>query len=235
MRPINRTLLSIPLLLLFVAAAHADPVADIVSARQAFIDGGPVIVDTPEPQDLESYLLALPGNSSIVLVEQIEGTGNRAELRQEDGEADIAAVFQGFGDDNQAQITQTGAGNFVVLSQTGSNNQAPLEQLGNDNIARLTQVGSFNRAEVNQYNNGNVLDLQQTDLYNNALVNQYGGTVLDITQTNPGGSAAAVNDLSVSAVVEAGYASNFGPIQLNGPGQTAVNLCTGGAGFCTQP
>jgi hypothetical protein len=224
------------LLVLFATtSAEADPITDIVAARNQFLDSGSVIVDTPEPQDLESYLLSLPANSTLALIEQQEGTRNRAEVRQQDGDRNIVAAFQGFGDNNQAQINQVGSGNFVVVSQSGNSNQVmPLEQTGNDNIAKLTQQGDGNIAQVNQISDANSLTLRQSDGYNNALVNQYGSAALDITQANPGGSPASVNGLSVSAYIEPGYTSNFGPIQLSGEGQTAVTLCSGSAGFCAQ-
>ncbi|MGQ0698572.1 MAG: hypothetical protein ACT4PZ_10050 [Panacagrimonas sp.] len=225
---------TVTLFAFLATTAHADPIAEIIEGRDNFLNSAPVQVE-PEPLDLETYLLGLSANPTLALIQQIEGTGNQVEIRQQDGINDIVAAFQGFGDNNQASISQTGSGNFAVLSQTGNDNQVqPLEQLGNDNIARLTQIGSNNRAEVHQLNDGNELNLRQTDDYNDALVNQFGGAALEITQENPGGSQDAVNGLSVSAYVEPGFTSNFGPINLTGPGQTAVTLCTGSAGFCDQ-
>jgi hypothetical protein len=221
-------------LLLIAAAAQADPAGEILAARDQFLDNAPIQIDTPQPQDLESFLLNLSATATLALINQVEGSGNRAEVEQQEGAQNVLAVFQGFGDDNRAVIHQTGNSNFAVLTQSGSANQLALEQLGNDNIARAVQQGSDNHATVHQYNDRNELTLRQLDSYNDVLVNQYGDAVLAITQTNPGGSVMAQNELSVSAHVEAGYTSNFGPIQLDGPGQTAVTLCSGSAAYCAQ-
>ncbi|WP_162932507.1 hypothetical protein [Solimonas sp. K1W22B-7] len=222
-------------LLAATGAAQADPFAEILAARNQFIDNAPIQVDPPEPRDLESFLLSQSPSITLALINQVEGSGNRAEIEQQGGVQNIVAVFQGFGDDNQARIGQTGNGNFALLTQSGSQNQVTLlDQLGNDNIARMLQEGSGNLAQVNQYNDRNILTLQQLDGYNNALVNQYGDTDLTITQTNPGGSGASVNELSVAAHVEPGYTSNFGPIVLDGAGQTAMTLCSGSAAYCAQ-
>lgn len=230
-RPLTIALLG----LLFASTVHAEPIPDILEARENFLESAPAQIEPEAVPDLESFLLGLPENPTLALIQQVEGIGNRAEIRQEGGAGDIGVVFQGFGDSNEALIQQTGNGNFAVLSQSGDSNQVlPLEQLGIDNIARLTQVGNNNRAEVHQFDQANELDLRQTDAYNNALVNQFGGTVLDITQNNLEGSPTAVNDLSVSAYLEPGFTSNFGPISLSGPGQTAVTLCSGSPGFCDQ-
>lgn len=222
--------------LLFAAAtAQAAPNDEILAARQQFLDNAPILIDPPQPQDLESFLLSLSPTATLVLINQVEGTGNRVEVEQQDGAQNMMAAFQGFGDDNHAVVHQSGSANLAVLTQSGSMNEVTLlDQFGNDNIVRLVQQGSNNLATVSQFNDRNELTLRQVDSYNVAAVTQNGDAALEITQTNPGGSVMAQNELSVATHVEAGYVSNFGPIQLDGPGQTAVTLCSGSAAYCAQ-
>jgi hypothetical protein len=218
--------------------ADADPTAaqQIVAARQAYLDQAPYLVEPSLASEIvEDQLLGAREGSTLTLIEQVEGTGNRADLRQI-GAQNAAAILQGYGDGNTARAEQTGDRNLAIIGQQGSGNLVTvLEQSGYDNVATVTQSGLNNLAEIHQHADANRLQLEQRDAYNQAVVNQYGGVDLNIIQTNPGGAAGAENMLSVSAQVEPGYTSNFGPITLNGAGTTALSLCSGSEGFCAPP
>lgn len=220
----------LPLLLLASAAAQADAVDDIVSAHEAFLSahGG----SDGLPQDLEGFLLRASGTSLLSLIDQVEGNGNRADLRQTGNAGNSAAVFQGYGNGNEAELLQQGERNLAVLTQTGNANRADaLEQRGNDNTIRAVQDGDNNSLSVQQYADFNRLDVRQVGTYNFATVVENGNAGLDITQSNLGGAADSQNVLSVNAIAEPGY--SFNPISIDGPGQTTLSLCTGGPGFCT--
>ncbi|SEQ14254.1 Curlin associated repeat-containing protein [Solimonas aquatica] len=221
------------LLLPALALAQSSSIDQIVDAQKAFearnTEGGASIAPA-----IENYLLALQSTATLALIEQSEGVGNRADIRQL-APQNQAAVFQGHGDGNLADIEQNGVGNLAIVTQTGSGNLlSALEQAGNGNSATVLQAGSFNSADIHQYGDNNSLNLQQNDQYNSATISEYGQVALSITQSNPGGSAASVNALKVSAVVESGYSSGFGPITTTGTGNTALNLCSGSDAFCAS-
>lgn len=216
----------------FALAAAPGDLNTIQNAQHDFVTGNG---GSPSLElSIETLLARDPSNTNFALLDQIEGTGNKADIHQSGG-GNTAAVIQGFGDYNQAYVDQEGAGNFALVTQAGSGNVvSQLLQSGNNNRVVLTQQDGMNTASVTQYNDNNQLRLSQANSYNSATVEQYGNTALDVTQTNPGGSAASENQLLVKAWAEAGAQSNFQPISLSGAGNTKLYLCSGSAAYCNQ-
>lgn len=184
--------------------------------------------------DLETQLAYVSGNINFTLVQQIEGVGNRAEVQQA-GVGNLLATLQGYGDGNLANVEQIGNNNYAVLSQGGNNNLvSQLSQVGDNNRATLSQQGDNNTASISHVGNNNSLELRQIDSYNTANIEQYGDTDILITQTNPGGSAAAINSLDFKAYTEPGYGLLAHSVQLDGPGNTPIALCNGSPAFCAS-
>lgn len=179
--------------------------------------------NVPQEVDLQSTIGSAHMNANFALIDQAEGVGEHAEITQ-NGTSNVAGILQGFGDDNRAAITQTGAANYAAITQSGSNNS----------VDALVQQGDNNSARVVQHNNDNTLSLSQYDDFNRADIEQFGGTSLNVTQTNSGGSASATNELELKAYAAPGADPNFAPVQLNGPGQTQLYVCNGDPGYCSQ-
>lgn len=197
----------------FVSRNHGDPALQI---------------------ELESQLAFTNQNVNFALVDQIEGSGHRAEIEQQGG-GNLALVAQGFGNGNTARVTQQGNDNYAVVTQGGSNNTVGfLDQLGNGNRVTLSQQGDSNSAWVAHYGDHNLLTLTQVDSFNTATVEQHGNTDLDITQTNPGGSSSSVNAIAFKAYTEPGAEVLVHSAQFDGPGNTPVYLCNGSASYCAS-
>ena len=211
-------------------AASADDLAIIQDAQHNFVGshGG----DPSQEIAVETALARNAANVNVALIDQIEGTLEKAEIRQV-GLNNTAVVMQGFGDANQAYVDQEGDDNFAMVTQAGRANYVyQLLQMGNGNRATVDQQGSSNTVTVAQYNDNNILKLSQVDSYNTANVQQYGNTALTVTQSNPGGSSASENNLIVRAYTEPGASNNFQPINLTGAGNTTLSLCNGSAMYC---
>ncbi len=211
-----------------VSVAQAATAQDIVNARDTFVGASGVVT---QPEDLETFLQSIPATSTLSLVQQVEGTGNRTTIEQV-GSANRAVVYQGFGDDNELTLLQQGIGSDFLATQRGSRNRIEANQLGNDNDIVATQSGIENSLLVNQFGDANQLRVDQIDDFNRAVITQNGNTTLEVVQTNAGGTSASVNDLTLSARVEAGYTSNFSPIRIDGAGAQAIALCSGSPAFC---
>ena len=224
------TTLFVPVLSDTAHAATPEQLQQIEAAQHDFVDshGG-----SPDEQlAIENSLAAGAGN--FVLIDQIEGTGQRVNVEQ-GGSGNVAAVMQGFGDDNSADLLQSGTENQVLVTQAGTANALSLfQQIGNFNQATINQQGQANLASVVQLNDSNKLTLNQLDGYNQADVTQNGNTDLTITQTNAAGSASTFNQLLVKAYAESGASSSFSPITLDGAGSTQLYLCNGSAAYCSN-
>ena len=210
------------------SVAQAAATQDIVNARDTFVGSSGVVT---QPENLETFLQSIPATSTLSLVQQVEGTGNRTSIEQT-GTANRAVVYQGFGDDNELALLQQGIGSDFLATQRGSSNRIEANQLGNDNDIVATQSGIENSLLVNQFGDANQLRVDQIDDFNRAVITQNGNTTLDVVQTNAGGTSASVNDLTLSARVEAGYTSNFSPIRIDGAGTQSIALCSGSPAFC---
>ena len=220
--------------LIFVAAraqaATLEQLQQIEAAQHDFVNSHGGSFD--EQLQIENSIAAGAGN--FVLIDQIEGTGQRANVEQS-GSGNVATVLQGFGDANSADVQQVGVNNETLIMQAGVANAVTLlQQLGNFNQATINQQGQANLAAVTQLNDANKLTLNQKDGYNQADVTQNGNTDLIITQTNALGSASAVNQLLVKAWAESSASSGFAPIALDGAGSTQLYLCNGSTAYCAS-
>lgn len=219
--------------LLQVSSVRAVELTDVTAAQDAqnaFITrnaGDPAL-----QLELESQLASIGQNVNFALVDQVEGTANRADIDQQ-GSGNLALVGQGFGNGNQVFLNQPGDDNYAVVTQGGNNNTVGfLSQLGNSNRVTLSQQGDSNTATVAQYGDRNELSLTQVDSFNTASIEQYGNTDLTLTQTNPGGSASAVNALALKAYTEPGATMLVHSAQFDGPGSNPVTLCSGSVAYC---
>jgi hypothetical protein len=226
-------------------AADVTQLTELSNLQQEYFSGNGAAV--PDELNLLPYINSANLEGQFALIDQADGVGNRAEIDQA-GTANIAGVMEGFGDDNTASVAQNGDSNFAVVEQSGNGNIVDeLSQQGNANWVVITQSGAANQinsllqngnnnsATVNQYNGNNALSLVQTFDYNQAEIDQYGGTTLNVSQTNAGGSASSINSISIKAYAAPGADPNFGPISVNGAGQMAITLCNpAGSAFCSQ-
>jgi len=220
--------------LLLAGRAGAVSLTDVTAAQDAqnaFITRNSA--DPAQQLELESQLAYISQNVNFALVDQIEGTAHRAEIEQQ-GSGNLALVGQGFGDGNQAFLKQLGDDNYAVVTQGGNNNSVGfLSQIGNDNRVTLSQQGDSNTATVAHYGDHNALWLTQMDSFNTANIEQYGNSDLSLTQTNPGGSATAVNALTLKAYTEPGTTTLVHRAQFDGAGSNPVTLCSGSASYCS--
>lgn len=211
-------------------AASLEQLQAIEDAQHAFvIDNGGAAA-----QELDIIGAIAPGAlGNFALIDQIEGTGMRAEVTQ-GGTDNVVMLLQGFGDLNEAHVDQHDTGNLAFITQAGVANLVTLlNQSGDGNSASLFQQGDSNLASVTQINGLNRLTLRQLDGFNSADIEQNGNTELTVTQTNAGGSSLATNQLLLRAWSEPGASPGFLPIGLDGPGSTQLYLCNGSPGYCS--
>ena len=233
MRESTRSLVLLLALMVAALCAHAaspEQLQQIEAAQHDFVNNNGGSFD--EQLQIENSIAAGAGN--LVLIDQIEGTGQHANVEQ-GGSGNVATVLQGFGDANSADVQQIGVNNEALMMQAGvANAVTMLQQLGGFNQATINQQGQANLAAVTQLNDANKLTLNQKDGYNQADVTQNGNTDLTITQTNAGGSASTTNQLLVKAWAESSASSSFAPIALDGAGSTQLYLCNGSTAYCTS-
>lgn len=108
----------------------------------------------------------------------------------------------GFGEDQFAEIEQSGDDNTASTAQLGENQSARIEQIGSNNVG----FGSFARgAEIIQGgNNGAFNDATITQISdaNGALINQQGNSLsANVTQGGDGGHASTVTQTGAGGAV----------------------------------
>lgn len=110
--------------------------------------------------------------------------GNTLEITQ-DGSLNTAYVNQGVGsgalaEDNDADVSQAGTGNYADVSQVGTDGAADVSQSGASNETYIEQDGDGNSADVHQDGTGNVARVEQKITLANpanpqeAIIEQFG-------------------------------------------------------------
>jgi minor curlin subunit len=175
----------------------------------------------PPPIDLSMP----PVTDRGVFITQV-GTGNEASVQQTAPNA-YARVTQS-GDENDADIAQTGSGTaYVDASQTGTANFARVQQSGSgQNVAYVTQQGNnnwlwsnqnaigavYNGARLSQTGNGNDMQLVQDGSDNLADLSQEGDdNGMTAVQLGEGNRLAWVQD-----------GSNLSDLQITQTGGAAI-------------
>lgn len=104
------------------------------------------------------------GNDNEAIV-TIEGNNNTDIIGTQSGDLNVLDLLIQ-GDENLAQITQTGNGNWVggdagAFAVVGEGNSFIVAQSGNDNLVTGAQMGSSNVINVTQVGNENVATVIQ--------------------------------------------------------------------------
>lgn len=100
---------------------------------------------------------------SMLLFAQLDqnGNNNQAQLLQS-------------GQVNAIRAIQAGSDNLATLTQSGRYNTIDLDQRGTANIAYVAQSGAGNTALIEQVGYGNRADITQSSTASNAVIRQYG-------------------------------------------------------------
>jgi hypothetical protein len=191
--------------------------------------GNSTVSNDPPPIDLTMPLVSDRG----VFISQI-GDSNETNVEQTAPNA-FARVTQN-GDDNDADIAQTGAGTaYADASQTGTGNFARVQQGGTgQNVVYVAQNGNNNWLWSNQNALGAVYNgarLTQTGNNNDMLLDQEGSDNLaELTQdgNNNGMTATQLGDGSRLVWVQDG--NNLSDLQITQTGGAAI----GGQMLITQ-
>jgi len=110
----------------------------------------------------------LPSNNDYAIGAQLQVNSSTGSIVQ-DGDDDVAGIFQVQGANNSASITQTGNANYASVMQVGYSNAATISQQNDNNTLILNQQNGNNSANVTQLGNSNV------------TVNQTGNDVANLT------------------------------------------------------
>lgn len=121
---------------------------------------------------------------TLILTKQLTGA---EALNDAVNSADQVAIINQFGDNNVAEIFQSGFGNFARIDIEGNRNIAGIEQRGDENQAFLGIIGNDNVISLLQEGNNNIFNRTFTESGFNAGPFVQTGNNLNIQVTGSGG------------------------------------------------
>ena len=135
---------------------------------------------------------------TLILTKQLTGA---EALNDAVNSADQVAIIDQFGDNNVAEIFQSGFGNFAKIDIKGNRNNASIEQDGNNNRALLNIFANDNDISLlqdgsnNTFNSDAGLNHDVSQIGNNLSIQTRGiGIPLRIEQTGQGAGIIIENN-----------------------------------------